>query len=356
MGSQHHCQGTLLPVSTHHETRVCRALPRDTNDEYRRPDGLNEQEQREWDAMMEDPAVHDLFYGMGSSGQGGGERPANAPEKPLTSQEVAQMVKMGSWRVGPWSFPRLSSWKYAYLDTMDPKGEGRMSHNIPDPSKEDAAWPRMQIENRVYESYCFRKLHIEVAVKQDGMQVLHLVMYPRTNFSLPIVSMDLVAFKGTPTLAIIDPCPVTSNLTLPPLYAKSVQSLQDTYNVATNRGIPDWGRDIFSPLCILLRPTSPEDMGGFLKYTLALINFHLQFARLATPLEDGSRTIQEIEQAHIRYCAKQLENDKTRRVLATCFGTEVADDYMDNFMFDHHHIQKTTKNDDEDNGSTHHAS
>lgn len=79
MGSQQYCQGTLLPVSTHHETRACRALPRDTNDGYRRPEGLNEEEQREWDAMMEDPTVHDLFYGMGSSGQSGAERPANAP-------------------------------------------------------------------------------------------------------------------------------------------------------------------------------------------------------------------------------------------------------------------------------------
>lgn len=74
MRSQHHCQGTLLPVSTHHETRVCRALPRDT-----RPEGLDEKEQREWDAMMEDPTVQDLLYGMGSSEQSGPERPANAP-------------------------------------------------------------------------------------------------------------------------------------------------------------------------------------------------------------------------------------------------------------------------------------
>ncbi len=38
---------------------------------------------------------------------------------------------------------------------------------------------RAQIENRVYSSRVFRKLHLEVAVRQDGLQVLHIVLYPR---------------------------------------------------------------------------------------------------------------------------------------------------------------------------------
>lgn len=52
---------------------------RENSDSYERPDGLNAEEQEEWDAMMENPVLHDLFYGMGSSGQSGGERPETAP-------------------------------------------------------------------------------------------------------------------------------------------------------------------------------------------------------------------------------------------------------------------------------------
>lgn len=52
---------------------------RDDQDFYERPEGLSPDEQVEWDAMMEDPVIHDLFYGMGSSGQSGGERPDTAP-------------------------------------------------------------------------------------------------------------------------------------------------------------------------------------------------------------------------------------------------------------------------------------
>ena len=40
-------------------------------------------------------------------------------------------------------------------------------------------YPRLLVENRVYSSRVFRKLHLEVAHRQDGLQVLHMVLYPR---------------------------------------------------------------------------------------------------------------------------------------------------------------------------------
>jgi phycocyanobilin:ferredoxin oxidoreductase len=40
-------------------------------------------------------------------------------------------------------------------------------------------YPRLVLENRVYSSKAFRKLHVEVGVRQDGLQVLHVVLYPR---------------------------------------------------------------------------------------------------------------------------------------------------------------------------------
>ena len=232
--------------------------------------------------------------------------------------------------------------RYAYVDTLDPTGERQMIHNVEDPPVESNAYPRMQIENRVYESFCFRKLHLEVAVKQDGLQVLHCVMYPRVSFDLPILSLDLVAYKGRPSLAVIDPCPVSSNLALPSLYANSVNSLQERYSVKTNRAIPDWGKEIFSPLCVLMRPTNPEDVGKFMRYCLALADFHIQFAKLSTPVDKNSRLtgdqinrkLCEIQKAHYKFSAKQLENDRTRNVLEKAFGKDMSDDYMENFMFD----------------------
>ena len=63
--------------------------------------------------------------------------------------------------------------EYLYLDSMDPKQEyGDWSYaDIVSPEKADPRWPRMQIENRCYQNQQFRKLHMEVAHRQDGLEV-----------------------------------------------------------------------------------------------------------------------------------------------------------------------------------------
>ena len=49
-------------------------------------------------------------------------------------------------------------------------------------------------------------------------------MYPRPDFDLPILSLDLVAGEGGRVpLAIIDPCPVSRSLRLPPHYLQGVR-------------------------------------------------------------------------------------------------------------------------------------
>ena len=59
------------------------------------------------------------------------------------------------------------------------------------------------------------------------LQVFHCVMYPHVQYDLPILSMDLVATEGQGvSLAIVDPCPVSANLELPPFYAASVRRAQ----------------------------------------------------------------------------------------------------------------------------------
>ena len=100
---------------------------------------------------------------------------------------------------------------------------------------------RLVVENRVYSSTVFRKIHLELALRGDGLQVLHCVLFPRLEFDLPILSMDLVAAPPPPapktssspssdpaspqpppplpdsvvSLAIIDPCPARLDGSLP---------------------------------------------------------------------------------------------------------------------------------------------
>ena len=68
-----------------------------------------------------------------------------------------------------------------YVDSMDPKREwdGWSFADIADPAKGEEGYPRLHLENRVYCSRVFRKLHLEVALRQDGLQALHVVLFPR---------------------------------------------------------------------------------------------------------------------------------------------------------------------------------
>ena len=63
--------------------------------------------------------------------------------------------------------------KYKYMDSLDPeRSAGVWGYvDIKPPERKDPRWPRMQVENRCYQSTVFRKLHIELAHRQDGLQV-----------------------------------------------------------------------------------------------------------------------------------------------------------------------------------------
>ncbi|PNH02975.1 Phycocyanobilin:ferredoxin oxidoreductase [Tetrabaena socialis] len=122
------------------------------------------------------------------------------------------------------------------------------------------AYPRLLLENRVYCSKIFRKLHVEIGMRQDGLQVLHVTIFPRYSYDLPIFGLDIVMVEGRTTLAVVDCCPLRKDLKLPAHY-----------------------------------------------------------------LEGPGRP---------RFCAKNLVNKKTRRVLEVAFGQEWSDAYMTKLMFD----------------------
>jgi len=221
---------------------------------------------------------------------------------------------------------------------------------------------RLVVENRVYSSKAFRKIHLELAARGDGLQVLHCVLFPRLSLpgGLPILSMDIVAAPAPSSgsnkgdngheigsnisLAIVDPCPAKLDLSLPQPYRDAVLSLQRECGVSSTprSTAPEWGREIFSDACVLERPgTDEEALKRFLRYALSLHRAHLKFSEAlllsshssSTPSPDPSSRA-ETAAAHARYRQKQLENGATRGVLAAAFGKEWADRYMEEVMFD----------------------
>jgi hypothetical protein len=63
-----------------------------------------------------------------------------------------------------------------------------------------------------------------------------------------------------------------------------------------------------------------------------------QYATLLTPIEprtkSGARRLAELAAGHQRFCANQLANKKTSRVLEVAFGAELTTQYMEGLMFD----------------------
>lgn len=188
---------------------------------------------------------------------------------------------------------------------------------------------KLTIENRCYQSPQFRKMHLELAKVGTMLDILHCVMFPRSEYALPMFGCDLVGGRGQISAAIADLSP-TSNLTLPANYTAELQALP-ALHFSQPRELPAWG-EIFSEFCIFIRPGSPEEETQFLSRVEGFLEIHCVSAKAAKPVSSEQQA--EILQGQHNYCTKQQQNDKTRRVLEKAFGTEWAEHYMTTVLFD----------------------
>jgi phycocyanobilin:ferredoxin oxidoreductase len=77
---------------------------------------------------------------------------------------------------------------------------------------------KLVIENRCYQTPQFRKLHLELARVGNNLDILHCVMFPRTNYALPMFGTDLVGGRGQISAAIADLSPLNPERTLSDAY------------------------------------------------------------------------------------------------------------------------------------------
>lgn len=251
--------------------------------------------------------------------------------------------------------------------------------------------PGFRVRNEMRSSAVFRKMHVEraewVAGGGGAAQVFHCVCFPWDDLrgpAPPLLSLDVVTRGDRMTLAVADLCPAASGAAargLPRAFREGVVALQARYPSllaarAAQGELPAWCREIFSDSCVLLRPAAARRRGGdseggdgerrcpsaprprarrrtrlfpvdaadapprrhtgpledaFVAYALELVDAYLDACEAAgaeRAAGAGPRA------AHHRYCRKQLENDKTFKVLEASFGPEVAGRYMREILFD----------------------
>ncbi len=190
---------------------------------------------------------------------------------------------------------------------------------------------RLTIENHCYQTVQFRKVHLELAKVGQHLDILHCVMFPRTNYPLPIFGVDIVAGRGKISAAIVDLSPVSAVQSLPANYYQALKQLPRN-QFTQPRKLPDWG-DIFSDFCLFVSPTNEQEEMLFLTQASQFLSIHCQLSKQTSPV-DSMEQEALIMAGQRRYCLQQQKNDKTRRILECAFGAEWADRYLRTMLFD----------------------
>jgi len=186
------------------------------------------------------------------------------------------------------------------------------------------------VENYVWETEKFRKIHLEVAQMKSGLDILHTNMYPRYEYDIPIYGADIVASSKSVGAAIVDISSVREDRTLPDQY--EILNIIDT-DFEEDKKMPDWG-DVFSQYFIFVRGIE-EEYEKFVITALTKLNYHCAISYNTKPNWDN---YPNVYQGHKYYCEKQRQNNKTRRVLESIFGDEFADRYIKEMLFDYPEI------------------
>ncbi len=189
---------------------------------------------------------------------------------------------------------------------------------------------KLVIENQCYRTPQLRKMHLELAKVGNQLDILHCVMFPDSDYNLPIFGCDVVAGRGGVSAAIADLSPANPERRLPDAYTMALSALS-TPEFSQNRELPEWGH-IFSPFCLFIRPSTPEEEQAFLKRVENYLDIHCRLTNQA--IEVTNWQAQANTEGQRYYCTQQQQNDKTRRVLEKAFGVEWAERYMTQVLFD----------------------
>lgn len=189
---------------------------------------------------------------------------------------------------------------------------------------------KLTIQNQCYQTPQFRKMHLELAKVGKNIDILHCVMFPYTEYPLPMFGCDIVAAKVGISAAIVDLSPTNPDKTLPLNYQKELDLLSKI-NFSEVRDLPEWGH-IFSKFCLFIRPRNTQEEQDFINRVADFLKIHCQIA-INTQAVSPQQEILYIN-GQRNYCTHQQKNDKTFKVLEKAFGIEWAEKYMKSVLFD----------------------
>jgi phycocyanobilin:ferredoxin oxidoreductase len=186
------------------------------------------------------------------------------------------------------------------------------------------------IRNEVHRCRGLRKLHLETARLGAGLQILHCVFFPDPRYDLPVFGADIVAGRGAVSAAIVDLSPVDGEL---PAGIGAFLAGRRRAAFSQVRELPPWG-SIFSPHVLFVRPADAAEEQAFVAEVGAVLEGLTAAVATARPAAPEDPATVRRWHGQLRYCKKQKQNDKTRRVLEKAFDPAWADRYIEQVLFD----------------------
>lgn len=179
--------------------------------------------------------------------------------------------------------------------------------------------------NTVVAMPALRRLHVEFFAIPDEIAVLHVCAFPHLDQALPIFGFDVIAGQDRATGCFLDLSPTVPEAdALITAWGDSVDAMRPA--LGASRILPEWTA-IFSPRVVAVRPADADAFQA----GLDLGRQALGRVTAATPAPRCDSTA--MAAAQTRYIDGQRRNDRTRRMLATCIGPELADAFIDECLF-----------------------
>jgi hypothetical protein len=272
---------------------------------------------------------------------------------------ASTLTGLGLWRLRPFIVPQLTLLisriegiirqscfddgldvvhikQFEYMDSLDPTGEKDaidpfFATYTPNCKKSGSRPLRIQSESRAYTSRFFRRINLSISSREDGLQIFHMVAFPRFEFDFPVLHVHLMARKTKISLAVIDSSPVKWDRSLPEFYTEMMSKLQNQFSL--DLATPKWNEEVCSAYSVALNSSQSSRFDQFAQYACSLIRAHFEVARIVTPTRNPF-IIEEIKASQNRFCATHQKNEEIFRILSASYGEKKTRDYLTQFLFD----------------------
>jgi len=182
-------------------------------------------------------------------------------------------------------------------------------------------------EDHFWSSDSIRKCHLKTIDHRESrkMWLMHINIFPRAQYNLPILGFDIVAGPRKITGAFFD----YSNCTYHP-YGDYLEVSTKNLNWNKPRELPEWAREIFTPDMIAAGNIQGEEVDQLCEVTYDLIRHYIENLK-----DNAVASSRNFSDWHNLYCKNQKKNPHLHRsILQMDISEEDKNRYVNEILFE----------------------